>query len=165
MKGGAQVVEREVVPTPELTRLPEALADDVRRKPIVFIAELAMLLETSERTILRQLRAGTFFIQETPKVDHRHRWSRARVYLAIFDSTIASHRKSLLGPRPVPQRKATGEAAREGGDRVRRVEEDRIQRGPISTTAPGNSAAAEPGKGKSAGSATDGHESALRGSR
>jgi hypothetical protein len=35
-------------------------------------------------------------------------------------------------------------------------------RGPISTTAPGDSAAAEPGTGSSAGSATDGHESALR---
>jgi hypothetical protein len=36
--------------------------------------------------------------------------------------------------------------------------------GPMSTTAPGASAAAEAGKGNSAGSATDGHESALRGS-
>ena len=36
--------------------------------------------------------------------------------------------------------------------------------GPMSKTAPGVSAAAEAGKGSSAGSATDGHESALRGS-
>jgi hypothetical protein len=117
MSRGAQIAERPMVAETELARLPEALAEEVRRKPVVFIGELAELLETSERTIRRQLRAGTFFIPEAPKVDQRHRWSRARVHLTILDTTFETHRRSLLGPRALPQRKGPGEAARERGAR------------------------------------------------
>jgi hypothetical protein len=73
----------------------QAQREDVRRRPVMFINELADLLETSTRTIRRQLRAGTFFIPETGKVDHRHRWSRERVYTAIAEITSASHRRSV----------------------------------------------------------------------
>jgi hypothetical protein len=101
MNGGSQVVDRtEVGPTRE-ARLPQTLQEEIRRRPVMFIAELADKLGCSTRTILRQLRAGTFFIPESPKVDHRHRWSRERVYLAIADTTLESHRRSLLGPRAV----------------------------------------------------------------
>jgi hypothetical protein len=108
MSRGAQLLERDGVPAPgaavataEAPRVPEALQQEICRRPVVFIDELATLLGTSRRSIQRQLRAGTFFIPEAPKVDHRHRWSRARVYLAIADTTFETHRRSLLGPRDV----------------------------------------------------------------
>jgi hypothetical protein len=124
MSGHAQRVERQAVVAPSDTvdhaaasRLAEPLAEAVRRQPVVFIVELAGLLETSVRTIRRQLRAGTFFIPLAPAVDKRYRWSRERVYRAIADTTLDSHRRSLVGPRSVPQRKIAGEAARERGGR------------------------------------------------
>jgi hypothetical protein len=82
-------------------RLPEAIAEEVRRHPVVLVGELAELLGTSTRTIQRQLRAGTFFIAPLPQIDYHLRWSRERVYRAIADTTFESHRRSLLGPRDV----------------------------------------------------------------
>jgi hypothetical protein len=120
MSRHAQPLERETVVSarqPEgdaaPTRLSQAQQELIARRPFVFIHELADLLETSERTIERQLRAGTFFIPEAPKVDRRRRWSRERIYRAIADTTLDSHRRSLLGPWRVPPRKNVGEAARE----------------------------------------------------
>lgn len=101
MNRDAQVLERGQVDGARAARLPQTLQEEIRRQPVMFIAELADKLGTSTRTILRQLRAGTFFIPEAPKVDHRHRWSRERVYLAIADTTLDSHRRSLFGPRAV----------------------------------------------------------------
>lgn len=99
----AQVVERARVESAdapvaasELARLPQALQEDISRRPCVFIRELARLLETSVRTIRRQLQAGTFFIPQMPKIDQRYRWSRARVYLAIETTTFESHRRIVL---------------------------------------------------------------------
>lgn len=65
----------------------EPAADD----PVLFIDDMAKLLGTSVRTIQRQIRAGTFFIPELPKVDHKHRWSRVRVLQAIADETQTTH--------------------------------------------------------------------------
>jgi hypothetical protein len=109
----AQLAEQGQVDASSLAHLPEALAQRIAEQPVVFIDELAELLGTSVRTLKRQLRAGTFFIEEAPKVDYRHRWSRARVYLAIADTTLSSHRQTLVGPRAVAPRKTSGEAARE----------------------------------------------------
>lgn len=95
----AQLDDRGEVGGPAAPRLPQSLADRIAQDPIVFIDELADLLGTSRRTIERQLRAGTFFIPEAPKVDYRHRWSRARVYAAIESTTLLSHRQTVLGPR------------------------------------------------------------------
>lgn len=72
------------------------LDDEIRRRPVVFIAELAVLLDTSTRTILRQLRTGTFFIPEMPAVDRRHRWSREVVYRVIADQSAGGHRLNVL---------------------------------------------------------------------
>lgn len=84
-----------------LAGLPEPIAEEVRRRPVVFIAELSLKLETSVRTIRRQLRANTFFIPLLPKIDSRYRWSRAAMYRAIAEMTRESHAQSLLGPRAV----------------------------------------------------------------
>lgn len=108
MSGGAQLLDRTPVVPPSdtvdgaaLARLPEAIAEEVRRRPVMFIAEVAEKLETSVRSIRRQLRAGTFFIPRLATVDKRYRWSRARFYLATQDTTFESHRRSVLGPREV----------------------------------------------------------------
>ena len=50
---------------------------------VLFIDDVAGILRTSTRTIKRQLRAGTFFIPQLPRVDHRRRWSRQVVREAI----------------------------------------------------------------------------------
>lgn len=111
----AEVEQRAGVATPdaavetlESSRIADSLREEICRRPVVFIDELATLLGTSDRTIRRQLRMGSFFIPEAPKVDHRHRWSRARVYAAIAEETVVSHRQRLLGPRRVgkPERLA-----------------------------------------------------------
>lgn len=111
MSRGAQLLEREpvvaareAVDQAAFARLPEALAEEIRRRPIVFIVELASMLDTSVRTVRRQLRAGTFFIPTLPNVDKRYRWSRERVFRALADTTVDSHRRSLLGPRHVAKR-------------------------------------------------------------
>lgn len=106
MKRRAQRAEREDVATPgapvdptTAPRVSEQTAD-----PVVLIDELARLLHTSTRTIDRQLRAGTFFIEEMPRVDHRHRWSRQRVLEAIASDTRASHAARLLRARMRPSK-------------------------------------------------------------
>lgn len=63
---------------------------------VLLIDDVARILKTSRRTIERQLRAGTFFIPELPKVDYRHRWSRRRVMQAIGETTAAGHRAAAL---------------------------------------------------------------------
>jgi len=87
-------------------RLPEAIAKEVRRRPVIFIVELAELLETSVRTIRRQLRAGTFFIPTMPKIDQRYRWSRERVYRAIAEATKDSHKAEFLQRETARRRQA-----------------------------------------------------------
>lgn len=96
---------------------PDARQQDY--KPVVLIDELADLLETSVRTLRRQLRAGTFFIPEIPKIDHRHRWSRVVVLECIATRRLGqlNHEpNSTRGPRLV-QRKAASEGFRKGGGR------------------------------------------------
>lgn len=124
MSGRAQLRERDGVVTtsqPEgdasAPGLTQAQQQAIAANPIVLIDELATLLGTSVRTLERQLRAGTFFIPELPKIDHRHRWSRQRVYLAIAETTLESHRRSLLGPRGVAPRTNRSEGARERSTR------------------------------------------------
>jgi hypothetical protein len=50
----------------EDARTAQPVDDDV----VLFIDDLARILKTSTRTIRKQLRAGTFFIPEMPKIDH-----------------------------------------------------------------------------------------------
>lgn len=100
------------VAAPEDPRAPQQDAD-----PVVLIDELARILKTSTRNLQRQLRAGTFFIPELPKVDRRHRWSRVVVAQYIAEGHALVHeRKATAGLRVVP-RKPAGEAARERGRR------------------------------------------------
>lgn len=98
----AQPIERSAVGLAEPSDLRQGVDQRVADDPIVLIEELATLIKgSSVRTIRRQMRAGTFFIPELPKVDRKHRWSRARVYAAIADTTLETHRQTVLGPRMV----------------------------------------------------------------
>lgn len=90
-----QTGERGEVLLPGAARRAERLHEEIVRRPVMFIDELAVKLETSTRTIMRGIRAGTFFIPELPKVDHRHRWSREVVYLAIGTATRSSHAETV----------------------------------------------------------------------
>ncbi len=48
-------------------------------KDVLTIDELASVLLSSETTIKRRLRAGTFPIRHLPGIDSRKRWSRSDV--------------------------------------------------------------------------------------
>jgi hypothetical protein len=116
---GAPVCETRAAVLPAAAAgVADPIAQRVAEHPVVFIDELATLLEdASVRTIRRQLRAGTFFIPTLPKVDRKHRWSRARVYAAIAETTVESHRQTVRGLRAVPPRIHRGEQNRERGGR------------------------------------------------
>ena len=46
---------------------------------VLFLPDLATVLKTSERTIKRRLRAGTFPIRTLPSIDKRHRFAKVDV--------------------------------------------------------------------------------------
>lgn len=98
---GAHVVQSGTpVEEPTAPRFAEAyaqaLALEVIRAPFVFIDELAEKLDTTVRTIQKQIRAGTFFLDELPHVDRKHRWSRASLYRQIEITTLRSHREKVV---------------------------------------------------------------------
>lgn len=85
---------------------------------VLFIDEVARELKSSVRTLKRMIRAGTFPIPETFKIDRRRRWSRAVVIHYIREGHVLIHnaRKPTARLRAVP-RKPAGEGVREGGPR------------------------------------------------
>lgn len=73
LQSGSALIQQPAGDTDVVAQAPEPVPD------VCFIPDVCKALRVSRRTVERLLRFDAFPIEEIGKLDHRHRWSGAKV--------------------------------------------------------------------------------------